>query len=135
MNEPTRSYQQDSEAVWATYLAWNDAIAEEYFSGSWAGTPVYLDMDPDIVSRLGRDLAPPGTKPSRAFVDAVAATMRSTATGGRTFSRHVEAVKAWRRGGRAGPPPCLGVLGLLSLVAEAMRSDERYRATNYTDRL
>ena len=135
MNPSTLNHQQDSEAVWATYLAWNDAVAEEYFTGRWAGAPVYMDMEPDVLARLGRHLTPPGDEPEDAFVEAVAATMQLNASGRRAFSRHVELVNAWRRDNRTGPPPCLGVLGLLSLIAEAMRSDDRYRATNYTDRL
>ena len=135
MNLSTLNHQQDNEAAWATYLAWNDAVAEEYFTGRWAGAPVYMDMEPDVLARLGRHLTPLRDEPEEAFVDAVAATIQLDADGRRSFSRHVESVKAWRRDDRTGPPPCLGVLGLLSLIAEAMRSDDQYRATNYTDRL
>ena len=135
MNLSILNHQQDNRAAWATYMAWNDAVAEEYFTGRWAGAPVYMDMEPDVLSRLGRHLTPPAEEPEEAFVDSVAATMQRNAGGRRAFSRHVESVKAWRRDGRTGPPPCLAVLGLLSLIAEAMRSDDQYRATNYTDRL
>ena len=135
MNLSILNHQQDNEAAWATYLAWNDAVAEEYFTGRWAGAPVYMDMEPDVLSRLGQHLTPPGEQPEDAFVDAVAATMQLKAGGRRAFSRHVESVNAWRRDDSAAPPPCLAVLGLLSLIAEAMTSDDQYRATNYTDRL
>lgn len=124
-----------SGGPWPAYIAWNDALAGHYFSGRYEGVPVYLDLDPNVLSAIGKHLCSPGQEPAKTFVAVVRSTLNFAPHGPTTFARHNAAVRAWRHSERHGPPPVVGVLSFLSLVAETMRSDGRYRVTNYTDRL
>ena len=124
-----------SRGRWTSYLAWNDALAGHYFSGRYEGVPVYLDVDPNVLSAIAKHLCSPGQEPDEVFVALVRTTLHFRLYGPSTFSRHIAALRVWRRTERLEPPPIVGILSFLSLVAETMRSDERYRATNYTDRL
>lgn len=128
---------------WEKYLAWNEAIAEEYFTGKWSGLPVYLDLEPSILDRIGQSLdlgdesSQDNYSPHDNFVSTVASTlqlnprMRHLAT----FYQHIKAMNNWKENGCIGSPPFLGILGFLSWVAETMKADELYKANNYMDRL
>ena len=129
---PEHGRQQEA---WSAYLAWNNAIAEEYFKGKQADLPVYLDMESEVLERIGQSLTPPKQNPQETFINVVKATLNLEPKGRSTFSQHIQAKNKWKRKGRNEIPPFLGILSFLSLVAETMRSDEQYSASNYTDRL
>lgn len=38
---------------WSAYDVWNSALCEVFFSGRWAGRPVYLDLEGPVLERLG----------------------------------------------------------------------------------
>lgn len=131
----TTNNPSPSQDPWADYLVWNNAIAEEYFTGKWAGVPVYLNLDRSILEQIGQSMSRTRDDPQDAFVKAVRATLYLETLGHSTFSQHRKHFYQWNRGDRMGPPPFIGILGFFSLVASNMITDEQYRSTNYTDRL
>lgn len=135
--ELVRANKELERLNWESYLVWNEAIAEEYFTGKWSGSPVYLDLEPSILDRIGQSLDLGDESPQDNFVNTVAVTLQLNPSKRHlaTFHQHIKAMNDWKENGRIGPPPFLGILGFLSWVAETMKSDERYNATNYTDRL
>lgn len=131
----TTNNPSPSQDPWADYLVWNNAIAEEYFTGKWAGVPVYLNLDRSILEQIGQSMSRTRDDPQDAFVKVVRATLYLETLGHSTFSQHRKHFYQWNRGDRMGPPPFIGILGFFSLVASNMITDEQYRSTNYTDRL
>ena len=121
-------------AEWTTYTRWNAALAAEFFGGRYGGRPVYLDIEPDALSRMSKVLHLDGSiDPGQALIDAVAPTLGLTA-GASLFGTHVRRLRSWRRGEQDSPPPIVAVLAMQSLVAEGMRGDEDFRASNYYGR-
>ena len=56
-------------------------------------------------------------------------------TAGGLFSAHTARAVQWEREGSSSPPPCIGVLAVLSLVAERMEQTEEFAGSNYYGRL
>ena len=141
--------QPEGWARWSAYELWNRALVNEFFSGSRAGRPVYLDMEPDVLERLVTTIGDPervtGTDPSRAFSRSVARTFALRPGGPPMLEDHVRRAVRWAESALQGagresatdhqPPPFVAALCLFSLAAEAMRSGEGMRATNYYGRL
>ena len=123
------------DSGWTSYQTWSDAIAEEFFSGKQRDAPVYLDLEPDILARIGSKVGCPHGAELQALDDAVIASLCLPPKSGRVFGPHVDAVGAWEQHGRHGPPPCVGLLAFFSSVAEEMSADQDYRATNYYGRM
>lgn len=122
-------------SVWAEYRQWNDAIAEEFFSGEYGGRPVYLDLEDDILAAIAARV-PDGCSDARtAIFDVVAPTLPVASDGEGTFTGHLERLRAWRLSGATGWPPFVGVLAMLCLIAEEMAADEDFSARNYYGRL
>ena len=135
--ERLRQIKELERLNWDSYLVWNEAIAEEYFTGKWSGLRVYLDLEPSILDRIGQSLDLGDKSPQDNFCNTVASTLQLDPSRRHlsTFYQHIDAMDNWKKYGRTGPPPFLGILGLLSWVAETMKANELYKATNYMDRL
>ncbi len=136
-------------ARWSAYDIWNESLIEEFFSGSRAGRPVYLDLEADVVERLTAAIgAPAGAAApdaTRAFSRSVVRTFEFRLDGPPMLREHVRKAVTWAASAPRGdggeghpgirPPPFIAALGLFSLAAESMRSGEGMRATNYYGRL
>ena len=141
--------QPSGWARWSAYNLWNQALTDEFFGGSRAGRPVYLDLEGDVVERLATTIDAPGdiagTHVSRAFSRSVARTFELRPAGPPMLEEHVRKAVNWAASQARGdsgesargirPPPFVAALGLFSLAAEAMGSGEGMRATNYYGRL
>ncbi len=119
--------------VWERYERLNAAIAEEVFGDSASGRPVYLHLEPDVLARiLGRMGESSAADPYDLLCEIVAATLPEPGGPVRLFSKHVERTLLWElEGDASSPPPCIGVLSMLSLVAERMKRTERFAGSNY----
>ena len=121
--------------AWGTYDQLNASIADEFFSGSFAGRSVYLDLEEETLERIvERAWGSASTEPRDALISAVRPTLQ-LADGYKLFGRHAHRRISWRLGSREGAPPHLAVLALLSLVAESMRNDGALTANAYYGRL
>lgn len=122
-----------ADAAWERYGELNAAIADEVFGEGAAGRPVYLGLESDalarIAARVGGDC---GDGADDLLCEVVARTLCDPGGPSRTFSSHVARVSEWERGDDASSaPPCLGVLAMLSLVAERMKRTARFAGSNY----
>ncbi|MGH7717301.1 MAG: hypothetical protein ACREON_00445 [Gemmatimonadaceae bacterium] len=117
------------------YEAWNAGIEREIFSGQWAGQPVYLDLEEEVLARIARTVDGGSNDPAESLSAAVRPTLHPLADGVGLFAEHLRRELEWRSDGGTATPPFLAVLGFLSLVAEGMRTDEKFRVSNYYDRL
>ena len=120
---------------WAEYQLWNDAIAEEFFSGAFGGRPVYLDLEDDVCRDVGSRINYEGSDAKEAIFAAAGPTLQVTRDGAGTFTPHLDRLEAWKHSEREGWPPFVGALALLCLVAEEMATSEDFRASNYYGRL
>lgn len=117
-----------------SYRAWNDAIATEFFSGRFGGRPVYLDLEEEVLRRIGESVGIAADREAEAeFIAAVDRTLLIDDWGG-VFRDHAEAVLAFELFGEGDWPPQIGLLAFQSLVAEKMRSEGDLRASNYYGR-
>ena len=119
------------KVAWLEYQSWNDALAEHFFGGAFAGRPVYLDVEDDVLDVIGHRLgAGMGTS---GFCAAVAATLNWDR--GRVFTSHRDAYVVWEEAGRQGPPPTIALLCFFTVAAERMHADEQLASHNYYGRL
>ena len=136
------------QAVWSPYNLWNEALVKEFFEGSRARRPVYLDLESEVVERLAREIGAEAglsaVDPLRAFCGSVARTFELRPHGPSMLAKHVEAARDWAERMLARPPapslsgehpPFVAALGLFSLAAEQMHAEGEIRATNYYGRL
>lgn len=135
---PLASLEDENVApviAWDDYESWNKAIHDEFFTGSWAGRPVYLDLDDPTLEKLGEYVLEDSTEIEVNFIDAVLQTLILDTAGVGAFTPHVERLRKWRAADRPGVPPFLALLGFFSRVADQMRSGEGLSASNYLGRL
>ena len=135
--EIIREIKELERLNWESYLVWNEAIVEEYFTGKWSGLPVYLDLEPSILDRIGQSIDLGDETPQDNFVNTVASTLQLDPSRRHltTFYQHIDAMNNWKKHGHTGHPPFIGILGFFSWVAETMKANDLYKATNYMDRL
>ena len=114
---------------WTEYDRWNDAIAAVVFSEEMSGSPVYLDLDEDVLESLAAEMQ---MEPQEAE-DSLRLAVRSTVEfGGRQeelFLPHLQRLTRWRANlQKAGTtpvaPPILPLLAVTVLAAEAMGSGD-----------
>ena len=123
-------------SAWGEYEKWNDAIAREIFNENTAGQPVYLDLEEDVLARVATRVGlNSGSDPANAFVASVRATLRAPTRSATIFNAHTVAAGLWKLRGESTPPPCIGLLAVLSLVAEEMRRSAEFAGSNYYGRL
>lgn len=135
--EIIREIKELERLNWERYLVWNEAIVEEYFTGKWSGLPVYLDLEPSILDRIGQSIDLGDETPQDNFVNTVASTLQLDPSRRHlaTFYQHIDAMNNWKKNGHTRHPPFIGILGFFSWVAETMKANDLYKATNYMDRL
>lgn len=124
------------DTAWRHYLRWNTAVAEEIFSESAAGRPVYLDLEPEVLARIrDRVNVSNTTDPSEALLRAVRVTLLRVDAPHSIFCPHLRATRAWLVLPEDTPPPAIALLAAFSLVAENMERTEQLGASNYYGRL
>ena len=123
-----------SQQEWQRYERWNTAIANVVYSPAMAGQPAYLDLEDESLSAICREAESGALEPSRALIEAVKGTLVFT---GRAdmLAGHLGRLDQWHDGSMLEPPPTLGLLAVLSLVAENMRRSADMRAHNFYGRL
>lgn len=124
-------------ANWERYSTLNSAIVEELFGEGVSGRPVYLDLDPDkqvrVVEPISEDTP---SDPGELIFEVVRETLQTPDSPLGVFSSHVSRVTKWLREGKSiTPPPCIGLLTMLSLVAVNMKQTDRFAGSNYYGRL
>lgn len=120
---------------WDRIARWNQGIREEFFSGQWAGRPVYLDLEDDVIGRVARRAGSNEDEPERALAELLRPTLYVDSGSPPLLTQHLSRERRWRAHGAEETPPFLAVLAFFSLVAEGMRSDGEFRASNYYGRL
>jgi hypothetical protein len=118
---------------WEAYDRWNEAIAQEIYTPSAAGRPVYLDIEEDVLAAVARR-AGVGESSTQALAAAVRGTLWLLPGGQNVFHGHLARLQRWQADPRR-TPPTLALLAVLSLAAEAMRRGEGMSANNYYGRL
>ena len=122
--------------VWTRYEQLNIAVAEEVFGDGAAGQPVYLDLEPDVLARIAERMGESATtEPDELLCEVVRATLPDPNGRDGLFSVHTARAVLWELEGSAKPPPCIGLLAVLSLVAERMKQTEKFAGSNYYGRL
>ena len=144
------SAQGPGWGVWAPYDLWNDSLVDEFFGGSRAGRPVYLDLEPDTLERLASALgASAGLRASDAvgaFSRSVKETFDLQPSGHPMLEKHLRIAQDWASPDATQPalpgftvtgdvPPFVATLGLFSLAAERMHAGGGMYASNYYGRL
>ena len=120
---------------WARYELWNAAIAEVVYPAAKAGQPVYLDLEDDVIQAVQRLAEPAAVDPTAALFDAVKGTLLLRDGASSVLRAHLRKLDGWYEGSMVNPPPSLGLLAMLSLVAENMRQSEDMQAHNFYGRL
>ena len=124
------------DAAWERYERLNSAMAEEVFAEGAAGRPVYLDLEPDVLARITKHLGDARVgEPDELLIEVVKATLSDPAGPAGLFSLHTGRIFLWELEGSSSPPPCIGLLAALSLVAERMKQTEEFAGSNYYGRL
>lgn len=123
-----------SQQEWQRYERWNRAIATVVYSPAMAGRPAYLDLEDDVLRSICGRAEPDAPDPASALIQVVKSTLD---LGGRAdvLGSHLYRLDQWHGGTMLEPPPTLGVLALLSVVAERMRRSADMRAHNFYGRL
>ncbi len=116
------------------YDEWNTAIAEEFFSGTSSGSPVYLDLEHEVAERICETIGCDLEDVADQLGQAVRGTLDFTGTGN-PFRVHLSRLRAWRESESVEAPPVVSLLAFFSLVAEAMIADREFAANNYYGRL
>lgn len=125
----------ETASVWTRYDDWNASVEAEFFDGSWAGRPVYLDMEDEVLEAIADRVGSTGD-PKVALENAVRPTLYlPPETGGHLLDLHLRRLRRWQQSRSDEAPPCLAVLALFSMAAEGMRGDETFRSNNYYARL
>ena len=124
-----------SSGEWDRYARWNAAVADIVYPATRAGHPVYLDLEDDVLVAIQARAEPGGGDPKAALIEAVKGTLPFGAGPSALLRGHLWRVSRWCRGEMLEPPPCLGLLALLSLAAESMRRTDGMRAYNFYGRL
>ena len=122
-----------AKTAWERYGSLNAAIAEEVFGEGAAGRPVYLDLEADALARIARRVGGTrATSPDDVLCEVVGGTLPDPGGSVGVFSEHVGRVFIWGlEDDASSPPPCIGILAMLSLVAERMKRTERFAGSNY----
>jgi len=110
----------------------NDALNQVLLSERNAGRPVYLILDNTKRRNLAERLALQEEEVEDEVCRVVGRTLHKS---GDPYWRHAEDLRNWTAGGAASPPPCTGLLFVLSHAAELMHSDGQVSHTNYYLRL
>lgn len=122
-------------AEWELYERWNSAIVDVVYPRRFSPTPVYLDLDDDVLAALRDEAEPHAPHPERALIAAVKGTLVFRDGPATLFRGHLNRLDRWLDGELTAPPPTLGLLALLSLAAERMHVGDGKAAHNFYGRL
>ena len=129
----SRSTTRSHPAVrWTRHDLWNRAIFDRFFEENISGRLAYIDLDDEELTKIAPD-EQASRSPRRNFVRALASTL--DVRGARLLDEHFGRLRQWKNDSSPVPPPFIAVLGLFCLAAQGMRSDDRFAASNYYDRL
>ena len=126
---------RDHAEEWARYERWNQAIADVVYSPAMAGKRVFLDLEEELLDEVQERAEPDAPEAAPALIEAVKGTLILRAGASFVLRDHLQRLDRWYDGPMVEPPPCLGLLALLSLVAENMRDSDAMRAHNFYGRL
>jgi hypothetical protein len=124
-----------STAEWERYGRWNQAIADVVYPRRTFATPVYLDVEDDVLAAIRDEAEPAANDPEGALIETVKGTLVVKDGPARLFRGHLTRLERWVAGDRSAPPPTLGLLALLSLAAERMHLGDGRAAHNFYGRL
>ncbi len=124
-----------SPAEWERYERWNGAIAEVVYSRGQAGLPVYLDLEDSVLASIRDAAEPEATDVSSALIQTLIGTLVFTDGANSVLRGHLRRLDLWHQGTMLDPPPTLGLLALLSLVAKNMQDSDHMRSHNFYNRL
>lgn len=119
---------------WARYDSWNRAVEELFFDGRFAGRPVYLDLESEVLRQLGALAGEPGGSEDR-LIEVVRPTLNLPDTNRPLLEAHAVRLARWRNGEGNEPLPVLCLLAFFSLVAESMAAEDGLAANNYYGRM
>ena len=135
------------QGVWSEYSRWNEALTAQFFGGSQAEVPAYIDVDSSLIEDCARGMGLP-TKGATDFLVAAVRPTLGLGEGDFVFANHVLRYNDWRRSflrssGPRGkrlaqdiaPPPVVALLTTLVMAAEKMGSDASLVANAYYPRL
>ncbi|WP_327636122.1 hypothetical protein OHB24_39755 [Kribbella sp. NBC_00482] len=119
-------------ADWASYDRWNDAVADTMYPDVDDATPVYLDLEEDLLATVAVRAGWSGD-PREGLCVAV----RDVVIDGDKFTLTAlnKRLREWRRTNRTEPPPILAFLALTVQAAEDMGQDDSLSTTAYYPRL
>ena len=124
-----------SRDEWDRYERWNDAIAEVVYAPAMAGKPVFLDLEDGLLEEVRQKAEPDAIDGASALIEAVKGTLLLRHGASYILRDHLQRIDDWYAGPMIEPPPCLGLLALLSFIAESMRDSQDMRAHNFYGRL
>jgi hypothetical protein len=119
---------------WDRYMRWNEALANAVYRPEAAGTPVYLDMEDELLARVAVQVGDTPDEPRQQLTSAVQATLNTPSDSTGVFGQHIRALHRWRPE-TGDSPPIIGLLAVLCLAAEEMREADGFASNNYYDRL
>src|SRR5437588_10533518 len=102
MAQEIRSLQAPSR--WATYLPWNNAVADVIFSREAAGAPAYLDLEEDVLRRVAEAAGYQGGAPREALAAAVRGTLNPVGFPSGVFGTQLFRLNLWKPGSPVPPP-------------------------------
>lgn len=129
--------------AWEDYDQWNSVLARRLFSPEFAGLPVYVDVDKDLLSAICKDLGVITDDPCQELIDVVRPTLGIENR--KPLVSHVLRHRVWRESltlrsrnrtksvevDPPAPPPTLALLATLVLAAEKMGEDSRLSSQAY----
>lgn len=122
-----------TSAQWDAYDRWNQMLAEVLFPPQDVPSPVYLDIEDEVLSELATRSGVPESEVLGELIGTVAATIDLGSS--QAFRLHRRRLSSWRAGNRQETNPLVGLLALFSLAAERMASGDGMSANNYYGRL
>lgn len=125
----------ESVIEWERYDAWNVALASVLYGPEFAGVPVYLDMEEDVLYQVTQSIEPDETDPQSALARAVVGTLDFSLPKTKLFDPYIDRLAKWQTRNDSSAPPTIGLLAMLSLVAENMHAGDGLAAHNFYARL
>jgi hypothetical protein len=123
-----------STAEWERYSRWNAAIASVVFSRKAAGKPTYLDLEDEVLEAIGDAAEPDAGDPAATLIEVTKGTLALRSGAAPVLRGHLRRLGSWHDGSMLDPPPTLGLLALLSLVAESMHAGDGMKPHNFWGR-